>query len=145
MSGDRKVFYLVHDQARQGAVEAIRNAPAGWSVTIEPPKRTLAQNDKMWGMLGNIAVQMPSWAGAPMNKYDYKDLMTGSMEHIRFVPAYDCPGRIVGLGQSTKKQDRKYFSDLFILMEKFGADYGIRYADATYRDYIISDRQGVPV
>ena len=38
------MFRLIHQGARNSAIEAIRNAPEGWIVKLQPPKRNLEQS-----------------------------------------------------------------------------------------------------
>lgn len=60
MSEPRKLFNLVHAQARAGALQAVKDAPDGYQVTVGPPKRTREQNARYWGrgVLAQIAEQV---------------------------------------------------------------------------------------
>lgn len=40
----KQLFIMAHDTARANAVEAVRNAPAGYRVEIKPAGRSLDQN-----------------------------------------------------------------------------------------------------
>jgi hypothetical protein len=42
---------LTSDFARERAVAAILKAPKGYIASVEEPKRTLSQNDRLWAML----------------------------------------------------------------------------------------------
>ena len=54
----KQLFIMVHDTARSNAVEAVRNAPAGYRVEIKPPTRSLEQNSALWGILQAFADQL---------------------------------------------------------------------------------------
>jgi len=41
---DKRIFRLVHAQARALALESVKTAPEGYIVTIQEPTRTLDQN-----------------------------------------------------------------------------------------------------
>lgn len=40
----KQLFIMAHDTARANAIEAVRNAPAGYRVEIKPASRSLDQN-----------------------------------------------------------------------------------------------------
>lgn len=54
-------FFLVHQQARDNALRAVREAADGFVVTIKPPGRTLAQNSAIHPVVKEIAVDA-EWA-----------------------------------------------------------------------------------
>lgn len=55
MSADKQTFFLVHDMARGRAVEAVRTAPEGYVVRIEPPKKSRDQEEKYHAMFSDVA------------------------------------------------------------------------------------------
>ena len=66
----KRVFRLVHDEARRNAVACVQSAPQGHCVTVSEPTRTLEQNAKMHAIFGDIArqakylgrtLEMPQW------------------------------------------------------------------------------------
>jgi len=56
---DKQTFILVTDRVRDNALSAVRDAPAGWRVKVEPPLRSGDQNSKMWAMLNDVARAKP--------------------------------------------------------------------------------------
>jgi len=54
---EKRVFKLVHTQARRLAVEAVQTAPEGYCVTVSEPTRSLDQNAAMWPILQAFADQ----------------------------------------------------------------------------------------
>ena len=54
----KRTFFLVHTEARQRAAECVKTAPDGYSVTVQPPKRTNAQNAAMWPILEAFSAQL---------------------------------------------------------------------------------------
>jgi hypothetical protein len=50
-------YILAHQQARDNAARAVREAPEGHVVTIKPPTRTLAQNSAIHPVIKEIAVE----------------------------------------------------------------------------------------
>ena len=54
---DKRVFNLVHQQARMNAAKAIAEAPEGWRVTLAPPAKRRVQEEKYHAMIEDIAKQ----------------------------------------------------------------------------------------
>jgi predicted butyrate kinase (DUF1464 family) len=71
---DKRIFYLVHATARDLAKQAIDSAPEGYRVTIEPPKRSLEQNDKFHALCSDIAKVVP-FAGKMRSAVEWKVLL----------------------------------------------------------------------
>ncbi len=93
---DKRLFNLVHDEARRRAVAAVAEAPAGWRVTVEPPKRTGDQNAALHALLGEIADRC-EWAGRKWDIETWKRLLVGAWtrankEPVMLLPALDGHG-----------------------------------------------------
>jgi hypothetical protein len=89
-------FIMAHDMARQRAIEAVRNAPSGYVVTITEPKRNLAQNAALHARLTEIS-QAVQWAGQRQTVETWKRLMTGAWcratgQAVVMLPALDGAG-----------------------------------------------------
>ena len=54
---EKRVFKLVHAQARRLAVETVQTAPDGYCVTVSEPTRSLEQNAAQWPYLAGFAQQ----------------------------------------------------------------------------------------
>lgn len=124
---DKKTFSLVHQVARQGAIDAIRNAPEGYHVTIRPSTRSLDQNSRLWAMLGEISKQVV-WHGRRLHPEDWKTVFTASMKTLDVVPNIHNSG-FVALGQSTSKMTVRELSDLMELILAFGVEHGVVFND----------------
>lgn len=118
-------FVLLNDTIRQRAQTLIGFAPDGWEVLVRPNKRTNAQNDRMWAMLEDIARQVV-YHGERYCKEDWKDIFTATLrgEEIRTAPTLD-GDRMVILGLQTRKLNKREFSNLFLIIEKFAAEKGV--------------------
>lgn len=93
---ERRRFVLVHPQARQRAQDAVRMAPDGWEVIVQPPRRNLSQNAALHAKLGEIA-ESRQWAGKSWDIETWKRLMVGAWsrargESIVMLPALDGAG-----------------------------------------------------
>lgn len=121
---ERKVFRLVHDQARQGAAQFAHVAPEGWVVTFSEPTRTLEQNSLLWPLLEDVSQQV-DWYSNRLTAEEWKDVFTAALRKEKVVPGIN--GGFVVLGQRTSKMGKREFSDLVELIYSFGADKGVRF------------------
>lgn len=117
-------FVMDHDIARQRAIKAVQSAPADFVVTIEEPKRSNAQNDLMWDLLGDISRQV-CWYGVWLTDEEWKDVLTAGLKKQKAVPGID--GGFVMVGSRTSKMSKAEFSDLVELIYAFGAQHGVKF------------------
>lgn len=121
----KQVFILVHDQARKGAQEAVKQAPEGYCVEIKPKNRSIEQNARMWAMLGEISKQV-DWYGRKLTPENWKDVFSAALKKQDVVPALE--GGFVVLGQSTSKMTVKEMTELQELMSAFGVEHDVRFS-----------------
>lgn len=126
-------FYIINDQVRSNAIEAIKAIMFDNNMVVEIKKRTrtLDQNSKMWSMLTELECQVPIYHGINMTKEMYKDLFTGSLKGCQFVPAVGGYG-MVGIGGSSSKLTTTEMADLITLIEMFGAENNVKFKDVRY-------------
>lgn len=120
-------FRLVHDIARQRAIEAIKTAPDGYVVTVAEPTRNGDQNAALHAMLTDIAAQV-EWAGAKMDIEDWKRLFVAAQWGQKVIPSLDGKGFVV-LNQRTSKLSKSACSDLIESIAAWGAERGVRFSD----------------
>lgn len=120
-------FYLRTPLVRRNAVRAIMEAPDGYEVQINPPKRSADQNRLLWARLGDIAEQVV-WYGQKLDATDWKDMFTASLRHARVVPGID-RGTFVPLGMRTSTMNKQEFSDLLELISAFAAEHGVAFSE----------------
>ena len=123
----KRLFILAHDIARQRAIDAVREAPAGYAVTIAEPKRNLEQNARMWAMLSDVSQQV-EWYGKRLTAEDWKHVFTASLRKLEVVPNLDGTG-FVALGMSTSRMSVREMRDLIELMFAFGAERDVEWSD----------------
>lgn len=115
-------FCLVHQTARRRAMEAIASAPEGYTVKVEPPKRSMPQNDRMWALLESVASQVV-WHGQKLSKEEWKTMFTAALKKQRVLPGID--GGFVVMGDSTSRMSVSEMSDLQTLIEAFAIEQGV--------------------
>ncbi|MBF0675568.1 recombination protein NinB [Pseudomonas sp.] len=119
-------FPLRNEMDRQRAIACLQkiDLSAGWTWTMREEVRSDPQNRRMWAMLRDISRQV-EWYGQMLKDEDWKHIFSASVEKQRAVPGLD--GGFVVLGISTRKQSKKWFSEMFLVMEAFGAERGVRF------------------
>lgn len=124
-----KRVYIVgaHPLSRGNAVEAVKTAPDGYSVTVAEATRTLEQNARMWACLGDIARQV-DWYGKRLSAEDWKHVFSSSLRKLDVVPNLDGTG-FVALGLSTSRMSKRELSDLMELISAFGAERGVEWSE----------------
>lgn len=127
---DKLVFTLrpLPHPVRQNAVSAVLSSPDGYLVTIQPPKRSMVQNAKMWAMLSDIAKQV-IWHGLKLSPDDWKDVLSASLrKEIRTVPNIDGNGLVV-LGMRTSQMTIGEMNEMIEFMYAFGASKEVKWSE----------------
>ncbi len=70
----KKIFVMAHETARRRCQEAVWEAPDGYRVTLEEPKKKRIQEEKYHAMIGEIAAQS-EYAGRKWNTADMKRIL----------------------------------------------------------------------
>ena len=122
------IYNLVHQQARQMAIEAVRDAPEGYQVRVTEPPRSLEQNAAQWLILQAFSDQL-QW---PVNGQfcrlypeEWKDILTAAFKKETFRLAMGLDGGMVMLGLRTSKMGKKQFSEWLDFLNATAADRGV--------------------
>ncbi len=134
---DKRVFRLVHAEARRRAAECVMQAQDGYIVTIQEATRTLDQNAKLHAALADIARQV-EWHGERMDIEDWKRLLTAAWaraerQPVKLVPALDGNGFDV-LYRRTSCMSKSEVSGLIEYLHAWGTDQGVIWSDMPYRE-----------
>jgi hypothetical protein len=92
-------------------------------VTVQSETRSLAQNSRLWSMLGEVARQV-DWYGRKLDAESWKHIFSSALKKQNVVPSLDGKGFVV-LGISTSKMTVAEMSELQTLIEAFGAERGV--------------------
>lgn len=113
---------------RETASRWIEKAPAGTRVIFKDAKRSLAQNDRLWAMLTDIATQL-EWHGQKLSTDSWKLLFLDALnQEMRLVPNLNGTG-VVNLGRSSSNLSKAEFSELLELIAAFGAEHAVQFHD----------------
>jgi len=130
---DARIFVMAHDEARRRAVEAVRTAPPGFVVRVEPPKRSGDQNAKFHALCSDIARSGFAWAGKPRTAAEWKVLLVSGHAAATKQGAEMVPGlenEFVNLRESTARMSRARSSSLIEYALAFATAHGIELADS---------------
>lgn len=108
--------------ARANCLQAVRNAPDGMRVVIEPQKRSNAKNAEMWAILTQL--EPIDWYGQHLTKEEWKIVVTASLKRQRAVPGID--GGFVVLGEQTRNMPASEINEIILAAEALAAQKGIQ-------------------
>ncbi|MEY4635648.1 MAG: hypothetical protein RJA55_1446 [Acidobacteriota bacterium] len=128
MSADRRVFILAHAEARRRAMACVADAPAGYTVSVQEPKRSLDQNALLWPLLTCFAEQLEWPVNGRMVKMapeDWKDLLSAAYRRDSQRVAMGIDGGMVMLGLRTSKMGKREFGEFLEFVFATAADRGV--------------------
>jgi hypothetical protein len=129
----RATLILASRIVRSRAHAWIDKAPPNTRIEFKGPKRTIPQNDRMWAMLTDVAMQLP-WHGIKLTPDDWKLIFMDALKReVRIVPNIDGTG-FVNLGRSSSDLSKAEMGDLMELISAFGAQHGVVFADTATHD-----------
>lgn len=122
----RALVTLRNKADRERASRWVEKAPFGTRVEFKASKRSLPQNDRMWAMLTDVAMQL-NWHGISLTPDDWKLVFLDALKReARFVPNIDGAG-FVNLGRSSSDLSKEEMSELIELIFAFGAQHGVKF------------------
>ena len=129
----KRIFRLVHPEARRRAMACVAEAPDGYVVTVQEPTRSTDQNAKFHALCGDIARSGAEWAGKPRTLQQWKVLLVSghavaTKEGAEMVPGLE--GEFVNLRESTAAMSKRRSASLIEYTLAFCALRGVTvYAD----------------
>lgn len=124
-----KFFVLAHAHARQNAIMAVNDAPDGYTVTIDEPKRSGEQNKIFHAICGDLARSGLEWAGSTRNLEQWKALLisghaVATKQGGEIVPGLE--GEFVAIRESSARMGKKRATSLIEYTLAFCAEKGVR-------------------
>jgi hypothetical protein len=124
----RALIVIQGDTDRQLASKWALEAKPFTRIEFKAPRRTLPQNDKMWAMLTDIAMQL-RWHGMRLTTDDWKLIfLDGLKRELRLVPNFNGDG-FINLGRSSSDLDTEEMGGMFELMYEYGARHGVNWTE----------------
>lgn len=124
-----RYLVVLNTQAdREKVLRYVGAAPWGTRVELKAVKRSLPQNDRMWAMLTDIAVQKDH-GGRKYTPDQWKVIFLASIgREVQFIPSLD--GKtFIPWGQSSSDLSRQEMTDLIEFMFAWGAENGVAFQE----------------
>jgi hypothetical protein len=124
-----RALIVVHGPRERERVASLASkVPAGTRIEFKASKRTLAQNDRMWAMLTDIAAQK-SHCGRKYTTDQWKILfMHACGREVQFIPSLD-QSTFIPWGQSSSDLSKQEMTELIEFMFSWGAENGVTFHD----------------
>jgi hypothetical protein len=124
----RALIVIDGPAARQKASAWAQKAPPGTRIEFKAAKRSLAQNDRMWAMLTDVA-QQATHAGRKYTPDQWKILfMHACGREVQFLPSLD-GSTFIPWGQSSSDLSKQEMTDLIEFIFAWGAENGIAFQE----------------
>ncbi len=131
----RALITINGERDRALGAKWIAKAELGTRIEFKATKRSLPQNDRMWAMLTDIAMQLP-WHGHKLRPDDWKILFLDALNReVYAVPDLYGIGR-VNLGRSSSDLSKDEMAQLMELMAAFGTEHNVKFRDQPEPDAI---------
>lgn len=124
----KQTYILAHPTARQRAVDAVRNAPDGFCVTVAEPTRSLEANAAQWPILQAFADQLKWPVNGSMESLtaeEFKDILTAAFKRETVRVAMGLDGGMVMLGARTSQMGKREFSEWLEFLHTTAALRGV--------------------
>lgn len=129
---ERRVYRLGSETHRQFIGSLVVALPAGYIVTIDPPRRSLEQNKRLHAMLSDIAASGFEWGGCRRTVDELKVLFvsahaieTGRAQEV--VQGFE--SEPVALRESTATMSKERLGSLMDYIEAWCANHGIKLSE----------------
>jgi hypothetical protein len=128
----KKQFILAHPVARQRAIDAVREAPEGYAVTVAEPTRNLEQNAKFHAICTDLSRSGLQWMGKERSAEQWKVLLVSghavvTKQEVDLVPGLE--GEFVNLRESTALMSKRRSGSLIEYSIAFAVSRGIELGD----------------
>lgn len=116
--------------ARERAKLLIDRAPNGYVASVEEPRRTGDQNDKMWAMLSDISVAQPEGRKHTPDLWKAVFMQACGWD-VQFIEGLD--GHPFPVGFRSSRMTKSQMSDLITFILEYGDRHGVRWTDPETR------------
>ena len=124
----KQTYILAHNLARNRALEAVREAPVGFCVTVAEPTRSLEANAAQWPILQAFADQLKWPVNGSMESLtadEWKDILTAAFKRETVRVAMGLDGGMVMLGARTSQMGKREFSEWLEFLHSTAALRGV--------------------
>lgn len=132
MTMERRKLILGSETHRQFVGALVATSPAGYIVTIDPPRRTINQNAAFHALCGDIAASGFEWFGKKRTAEEWKVLLvsahsSATKQGCDMVQGLE--GELVQLRESTARMSKARGSSLLEYATAWAVSHGIKIKD----------------
>lgn len=124
----KRVFGLVHLEARKRAAQCVAGAPDGYVREVREPSRNSSQNALLWVWLTAFSKQLVWPVNGAMVKLEpeeWKDILSAAYRQESQRIARGLNGGMVMLGMRTSKMGKREFAEFIEFVQSVAADRGV--------------------
>lgn len=131
----KRIYRLVHAEARRRAAEDCKTAPDGYVVTVAEATRNNDQNAKFHAICSDMAKAGAEWAGKPRTAAQWKVLLVSghavaTKEQAEIIPGLE--GEFVNIRESTALMSVRRGASLIEYALAYCADHDIELQAVEY-------------
>lgn len=119
--------FVLENDLRADCLKLVREAPAGWRITVEQDPYTDLQRKKFNAMCGDLSRQV-LWDGERLRPVEWKHWLTAAAKQQRMVRGLE-PGTIVFVGEGLGRKSKAEVVDLIELAYWFGTQRGVQWSE----------------
>lgn len=125
----RALIVIRSEADRKRAANWCAKAPSGCRIEFKETKRSIPQNDKLWAMLSDVAVQKEH-AGKKWPTDTWKMIFMHAWGHeVQFIPSLSGDG-FIPMGFSSSDLSKNEMSELLEFIAAWGAQNGVVFHDS---------------
>lgn len=116
--------FLIDEDRRRHAIQAIVMAPDGAEIIVQEPKRSSAINALMWVVLAQMEEKC-QWHGIKLTDDEWKNLASAGIRGLKVVPNLEGSG-FVGLGKSTSSMSGRMIRQIIDILCAIAGEQGVQ-------------------
>lgn len=124
----KRIFHLVHMEARKRAAQCVAESPDGFVVEVREPTRNTSQNALLWVLLTAFSEQL-KWpvngAMVPLSPDEWKTLLTAAYRNESQRIAMGLNGGMVILGMRTSQLSKREFAEFIEFIHSVAVERGV--------------------
>lgn len=126
----KQIFRLVHTEARKNALEAVRTAQDGLTVTIAPSTRTLDQNALIHPVCRAVQFHLESHGSTKRSEDWWRNYFVAKYAGQEVVPDGEGGFIVVNKCKGTSSMNKAEASDFIEWLYAYGSEIGIDWSKA---------------
>lgn len=116
--------FLLDENRRRHAIQALWEAPDGAEIIVREPRRSSRSNALMWVVLAQMEEKC-IWHGIKLSSDEWKNLASANIRGLKVVPNAEGTG-FVALGKSTSSMSGRMISQIVEILCAIAGSQGVQ-------------------